>query len=129
DGYALAYRAVADLAALDPARGLAGFLAAWRTTGRFDAAVRLAYGLTAGQFEASWRARTRRRYGVLAIGANVSLITFVCILGFAPFWMARRRRDRARLDAMRAADAADDARAAARAGEPDDELASILRRR
>ncbi len=126
DGYALAYRAVADLAALDPQRGLAGFLAAWRTTGRFDAAVRIAYGMTATQFEASWRARTRRRYGMLAVGANVSLVTFVCLLLFAPFWRARRRRDRARLEALRAADAAEDARIEAGRRAATDALPSFL---
>ena len=117
DGYALSYRAVADLAALDPTRGLAGFFVAWRETGRFDPAVRAAYGLTATQFEGAWRARTRTRYGVLAIGANVSLVTAVGLACMAPFWVSRRRRDRARLAAMRAADVADDARAAERAVE------------
>ena len=125
DGYALAYRAVADLAALDPERGLSGFFAAWRSTERFDAAVRAAYGMTAAQFETSWRARTRRRYGALAIGANVSLITVVGLVLFAPFWHARRRRDRMRLAAMRAADAAEDARTAARAATADP-LAAFL---
>ncbi|GJG87687.1 hypothetical protein tb265_28680 [Gemmatimonadetes bacterium T265] len=124
DGYALAYRAVADLAAEDPERGLTGFFAAWRETGRFDAAVRAAYGLTAAQFEAAWRARTRRRYGVLAVGANVSLVTSVALLVLAPFWLERRRRDRARLAAMRAADAAEDARAYALAAS--DPLAPFL---
>lgn len=114
DAYALSYRAVVDLAALDPDRGLAGFFAAWRSTGRFDAAVRSAYGVTAAQFESGWRASTRRRYGALAVGANVSLVTVVGLVLFAPFWLARRRRDRARLAAMHAADVADDARAAAR---------------
>ncbi|HEY0777588.1 MAG TPA: hypothetical protein VGD56_06450 [Gemmatirosa sp.] len=119
DGYALAYRAVVDLAALDPERGLAGFFVAWRATGRFDAAVRAAYGMTAAQFESAWRARTRRRYGALAIGANVSLVTAVGLVLFAPFWFARRRRDRERLAAMRAADVAEDARAAERAAAAD----------
>ncbi len=131
DGYALSYRAVADLAALDPERGLSGFFAAWRETGRFDAAVRAAYGLTSTQFETAWRSRTRLRYGVLAIGANVSLVTAVGLAFMAPFWITRRRRDRARLASMRAADAAEDARAAARSAERDtavDPLAAFLDR-
>lgn len=115
DGYALAYRAVADLAELDPERGLAGFFTAWRATGRFDAAVRQAYGVTASQFETAWRSRTRRRYGVLAVGANVSLVTALGLLLMAPVWVSRRRRDHERLAAMRAADAIEDARAAAHA--------------
>jgi hypothetical protein len=124
DGYALAYRAVSDLAALDPARGLAGFFAAWRETGRFDAAVRSAYGVTAAQFEEGWRSRARLRYGALAIGANVSLVTVLALIVMAPFWLTRRRRDRERLAALRAADAAEDARLAAR--EAADPLAGLL---
>lgn len=103
-GYALAYRAVSDLAALDPARGLTLFLRYWRESGRFDPAVRQAYGVTADAFEATWRARTRARYGTLALVANVSLVGALALGLILPFWTARRRRDRERLAAMRAAD-------------------------
>src|SRR5687768_14537183 len=44
--YALAYRAVADLAELDPKRGLAVLFTQWKRTGKLDTAVRNAYGLT-----------------------------------------------------------------------------------
>lgn len=104
--YALAYRAVSDLASLDRERGLALFFRYWKETGRFDAAVRGAYGVTADAFEDLWRSRTRRRYGGLALVANLSLVSGVLLVAFVPLWVARRRRDRRRLDAMRAADAA-----------------------
>jgi hypothetical protein len=55
EGYAFAYRAVADLAALDRERGLALFFTYWRQTSRFDLAVRQAYGITADAFETEWR--------------------------------------------------------------------------
>jgi hypothetical protein len=116
-GYALSYRAVADLAALDPARGLTLFFRYWDATGRFDVAVRQAYGVTADAYESRWRANTRRRYGTLVLVANVSLVGALTGLLILPVWMSRRRRDRERLAALRAADAAADAAAAARAAE------------
>ena len=106
ESYALAHRAVADLASLDPERGLALFFRYWRETGRFDRAVRLAYGVTQPGFEELWQQRTRRRYGVLALVGNLSIAMSVFLVAFIPLWLARRRRDRARLEAMRAADAA-----------------------
>lgn len=104
--YALAFRAVSDLASLDRERGLTVFLRTWRETSRFDPAVRAAYGMTGDAFERFWQTRTRRRYGVLALFANLSLATSVFLIAFMPLWVARRRRDRRRLAAMREADAA-----------------------
>jgi hypothetical protein len=106
ESYALAFRAVSDLASLDRERGLTLFFRYWKETGRFDQAVRQAYGLTATAFERQWQERTRRRYGVLALVANLSLATSIFLLAFVPLYVSRRRRDRRRLDAMRAAEAA-----------------------
>ncbi len=105
-GYALAHRAVADLAALDPVRGLDGFFRYWIESRRMDAAVREAYGITLDGFEASWRRTTRRRYGALAVFADIGFASLVLFLVVGPLWLARRRRDRARLAAMVAADEA-----------------------
>jgi hypothetical protein len=105
-GYALAHRAVADLAALDPERGLAGFFRYWVESRRMDTALREAYGITLDGFEASWRKATRRRYGALALFADVGFASLVLFLIVAPLWLARRRRDRARLAAMVLADEA-----------------------
>jgi len=104
--YALSYRAVADLAALDSVRGLSLFLERWRASGRLDRAMRDAYGLTQAEFETRWRASTRRRYGALALIANLAAIAALVGLLLLPLALARRRRDRARLEAMRAAEAA-----------------------
>jgi hypothetical protein len=125
EGYAFAYRAVADLAALDRERGLALFFAHWKTTGRFDLAVRQAYGVTADAFESEWRRRTRQRYGALALAANVSLVGVAALVVIVPLWAQRRRRDRDRLAALRAADEAADRAAAAREAE-DRALAALL---
>jgi hypothetical protein len=108
--YALAYRAVAELAALDPERGLALLFQYWREEPRLDAAMRRAYGITLDGFEKRWQERTRLRYGALAIATDLTLATLVLLVLLGPMWWVRRRRDRRRLAAMQAADAAAEAR-------------------
>ena len=102
--YALAYRAVAELAALDRERGLTLFLRYWKEDGRFDTAVRRAYGITGAAFEKHWRSRTRRAYGALALVADFTLATAIFSTLLVPLWIARRRRDRRRMAALVAAD-------------------------
>jgi hypothetical protein len=107
--YALAHRAVADLQARDPANGLRIFLDSWKETGSFEQGVRRAYGMTSADFEKEWQRVTRRRYGTLALLANLSLAFGVFALVLGPLVYQRRKRDRARLEAMRVADAAQEA--------------------
>jgi hypothetical protein len=104
--YALAHRAVVELSALDPERGLTLFFDYWRESRSLEVAIRRAFGLTQTQFEERWRQRTRRQYGALAIAADLSLAAVLLMTIVMPLYMARRRRDRLRLQAMRAADAA-----------------------
>ena len=73
DAYALAYRAVVEMASLDTARGLAQFFANWRTERSMDRAVRRTFGITLSGFERLWQQRTRRRYGALALIGDVTL--------------------------------------------------------
>lgn len=109
--YALAYRAVADLAAADPAHGLAFFLADWRTTGSLDRAMRRAYGEPLETFERDWRTRIRHRYGALALVTDLSAVTLLMLILLTPLYIARRRRDRERLAALRAAEEASESQA------------------
>jgi len=102
--YALAYRAVAELAARDPERGLTLFFQYWKEGRRFDLAVRRAYGITQPQFEAIWQSRTRRRYGGLALFADLSIVAAVTVFLILPFYVIRRRRDRLRMAALVRAD-------------------------
>ncbi|MFN8667643.1 MAG: hypothetical protein U0164_10745 [Gemmatimonadaceae bacterium] len=102
--YALAHRAVAELAALDQRRGLALLLEYWKEEGAFEPALRRAYGMTQGQFEQRFRAQTRRRYGALALAADVMIASTLMAFFVGPFYVIRRRRDKARLAAMRIAD-------------------------
>jgi hypothetical protein len=98
--YALAYRAVAELAARDPERGLTLFFRYWKESGRFETAVRSAYGITVAEFERLWQSRTRRRYGGLALFADLSLAAALTLFVVLPFYIARRRRDRMRMAAL-----------------------------
>ncbi len=104
-GYALAERAVAELEALDPQRGLTLFFEQWRATGSMDQAIRHAYGLTQDGFEKRWKSNTRNRFGGLALFANVTVGALALLVLIGPFWMLRRQRDQRRLAAMRASDA------------------------
>jgi hypothetical protein len=104
--YALSYRAVADLAALDRERGLTLFFQYWERGASMDAAIRRAFGVTLAGFEKEYQSRTRRRYGALAVAADLSLVLFVVSVLVLPFFLSRRLRDRKRLRAMLAADAA-----------------------
>lgn len=103
--YALAFRAVAELAELDPQRGLTLLLGYWREERDFERALRRAYGLTQEEFERRFRDRTRRRYGGLALFADVTIAALLIVFVVGPFFVIRRRRDKARLALMLAADA------------------------
>ena len=106
NAYALAYRALVELAALDTTRGLAPFFAAWQKEPSLDRAVRATYGITLDDFEKRWRQRTRRRYGALALVGNVTLAGIVSLIAILPLYVARRQRDKRRLAALVAADEA-----------------------
>lgn len=103
--YAFAHRAVAELATIGGPNGLALLTSNWERTGSFERAVRATYGLTVAGFEKEWRDRTRRRYGALSLVANLAILGTIVSFILIPLYMARRRRDRAKLEAMVVADA------------------------
>jgi type II secretory pathway component PulM len=106
NAYALAYRAVVELASIDPASGLSRFFNAWRETRSMDVSLRSEFGLTLAGYEQRWRQSTRRRYGMLALFSNVALAGAILIVLVFPLYIARRQRDKQRLAAMVAADEA-----------------------
>lgn len=112
--YALSYRAVAVLAQMDQRHGLSLFLTYWRDTKSLERAMRQAYGTTLAGFERHWQVTTRQQYGALALVSNVTLAGLLLLFLLTPLYLARRRRDRSRLQRMKEADAAAD-RAAANA--------------
>lgn len=102
--YALAYRAVDDIASIDPTHGLTLLFRSWKETKSLDRAMRESYGVTLSAFEQEWRDRTRRRYGGLALFSDLTLASVVVLLLITPLYLARRRRDRRRMAALVAAD-------------------------
>lgn len=104
-GYALALRAVTDLAALDRQRGLAPLLEAWKERRSFDLALRRASAMTTEAFERDWQRRTRWGVALPALAADSTLVLALMLLPLVPVYRSRRRAQRARLEAMRAAEA------------------------
>ena len=113
--YALAFRAVSEMGALDTQRGYALFFQYWRESRSLDAAMRRAYGITLEGFERRWQDRTRRRYGGLALFADLTLSVVLLLLLLVPLVIARRRRDRLRMARLVAADVEAERRARANA--------------
>ena len=104
--YALSYRAVTELAGLDPERGLTLLFEYWTRSPSLDVAVRRAFGLTLPGFEREFQSKTRRRYGGLALFADLSLLLLALSILLLPLVVTRRMRDRRRLRVLLAADAA-----------------------
>ncbi len=102
--YALAHRAVAELAAMDRERGLALLLGHWRSEGSFERALRRAHGMSSVDFERHWKSRLRRQFGALALAADLTALIVVLTILLGPLWWQRRQRMRARLERMREAD-------------------------
>ncbi len=102
--YALAYRAVVDLAGDDPSRRLPALLNEWRRRRTLDAALRSALGVTYAGFEKDWQARMRRRYGALALAGDLAIAGTFLLLAVLPLYLARRQRDRRRMAELVAAD-------------------------
>jgi hypothetical protein len=107
-GYALALRAVHDLAALDPEQGLTPLLHAWKERGTFDLALRRSAALTAEQFETQWQQRTRWQFAFLALVTDSALFALVGASVLLPLYWRRRREYAKRMTALRVRDAADE---------------------
>jgi hypothetical protein len=103
--YLLSYTAVHELVSISGEPGLRAFLTGIGTGESTDQTFRQVFGLTQAQFEERWESSVRARYGLLyTLSRAGAFWLFVSIL---VVWVAsrRRRRDRERLEAMRAAEA------------------------
>jgi len=104
-GYALALRAVSDLAASDRDRGLAPLFAAWKERGSFDLAMRRTNAQTTEDFERGWQRRAKWQFAFLSVVADTSLGGAIVIGLLVPPFLKRRRANRRRLLEMRDAEA------------------------
>lgn len=98
--YALATTAVLLLERLGGERGLTPLMDALVGTADFDQALRQAYGLTLGQFEARWHKDVKSRYGWLLLITSFSGFWTVVAGVVLVVWVRRRRRDRVRRAAL-----------------------------
>jgi hypothetical protein len=108
--YALAHRAVAELAGLDAERGLGLLFGHWQREGTFERALRRAHGMSSEEFEKHWRSRIRRQYGAIALAADFTILILFLVVLLGPMWWQRRKRMLRRLERMREADRAQEAR-------------------
>jgi hypothetical protein len=100
--YLLSATAVQHLQRVGGERGFALLLENWRREGTLAAAVRTTYGMSLGHFEDEWRKDVRNRYGWLFALASVSVLWGLVTLATLLAWYPRRRRNRRRMEAMRA---------------------------
>lgn len=98
--YVLAASAVAFLERVGGPRGLEPLLARLREERTFEGAVRTAHLMSLEELEAAWHENLRRRYGWLLLTSSVSLFWAVTALVVGYVWWRRRRRDRARREAL-----------------------------
>ncbi len=88
--------------------GLRRFLERWRLSGDLEASLRVTYGLTLGQLERYWGRSVRRRYGWLLFAAQTAVIWAMLSTLVVGLWLLRRRRDRHRLERLRAEEIPDE---------------------
>jgi hypothetical protein len=100
--YLLSATAVDHIRRRTGERGFTLLMQNWREMGDMDRAVRYTFGMTLGQLEDEWRKDVRKRYGWLQAAGNVGAVWFVAVLLVLIAWLPRRRRNRVRMDALRA---------------------------
>jgi hypothetical protein len=98
--YLLAGSAVAFLERIGGPRGLEPLIGRLREERGFDPAVRAAHLMSVEELEAAWHKDLRRRYGWLLVTSSVSLFWGMTALVVGYVWWRRRRRDRARREAL-----------------------------
>ncbi len=106
--YLLATSAVVHLAQLAGDRGLDVLFRRWRETRSFDDALRRTLGMTPGQLEASWIETVENRYAwPVFLAHSVVFWLFAGAILVALFFI-RRRRDRAKMERLRATEPPDE---------------------
>ncbi|MDE2974906.1 MAG: hypothetical protein OXU64_09350 [Gemmatimonadota bacterium] len=105
--YLLSASVVQYLVEASGTRGLEAFLAEWKRTESFDAALRGVYGGTVAQLENDWRKWVKRRYGWLAVIADSAVFWFALSAGLLAMFAVRRRYRREQMARLRAGEPPD----------------------
>ena len=100
--YLLAASAVEFLVDRSGERGIRVLLERWAAEQSFEAAIRGTYGLTGSQLEEDWRGFIRSRYGWLTVLARSAVFCLLAGVALTGLFLIRRRRDRARMEQLRA---------------------------
>ncbi|MBI4501046.1 MAG: hypothetical protein HY700_07780 [Gemmatimonadetes bacterium] len=98
--YALAATAVQMLARIGGERGLEPIITALGRTPDMDAALRQTHRATLEQFEELWHQDLKRRYGWLSFLSSITMVWGLLAAALVVVWFWRRRRDRARREAL-----------------------------
>ncbi|HSJ30614.1 MAG TPA: hypothetical protein VK933_04215 [Longimicrobiales bacterium] len=105
--YLLSASAIQYLYTLGTPQTFERFLATWAESGDFEASLREIYVLSSPQFERLWRAHVKRRFGWLQVLAQTAFIWVIATMLVVALFIIRRRRDRRRLDQLRATELPD----------------------
>jgi hypothetical protein len=105
--YLLSASALTFLLADSGDRGLALFLERWTRDRSFEAAFRLTFGVTTGQFEEDWRSHVKTRYGWLFVLSRSAVFWMVLALVLLLMARVRHRRNREHMARLRASEIPD----------------------
>ena len=105
--YLLSASAMQYLQGLGNEGTLERFLEVWRGNGDFEASLREVYVISSPQFERLWRSHVKRRFGWLQVLAQTAFVWVIAAVLVIWLFIIRRRRDRRRLEELRASEPPD----------------------
>ncbi|MGQ0814686.1 MAG: peptidase MA family metallohydrolase [Gemmatimonadota bacterium] len=106
--YLLAASVVKYLVNESGTRALELFMSQWRDSGDFEAALAATYGISIDQLEIHWRRDLRRRYGWFAVLTQSAAFVSFAAIGVLALYFVRRRRDRLKMELLRATEPPDE---------------------
>lgn len=105
--YLLSASAMQYLYSLGSPETLERFFQVWAQSGDFEASLREVYVISSPQFERLWRDHVKRRFGWLQILAQTAFMWVIAAFFVLALFIIRRRRDRRRMEELRATEPPD----------------------
>jgi hypothetical protein len=105
--YLLSASAMQYLYSLGTPETLDRFFRVWAESDDFEASLRQVYVVSSPQFERLWRTHVKRRFGWLQVLAQTAFMWVIAAVFVVAFFIIRRRRDRLRMERLRAAEIPD----------------------